>query len=132
MPDHRSFAVDAAHIAHQREWSTLTFGPGFRRDGVIDHIRKELVEIEEAYTEAGRLSEWVDVIILAIDGAWRCGADPQAILDAIRDKQAINESRVWPDWRTAPRDRAIEHDRSHDDIETAGSSSGRITPITGP
>ena len=31
---------------------------------------------------------------------------------AIVAKQARNEARTWPDWRTAPLDRAIEHDRS--------------------
>jgi hypothetical protein len=78
---------------------------------VIDHIRKELAEIEAAPDD---LSEWVDVIILAFDGAWRAGYLPQQILDAIAAKQARNEARTWPDWRTAPADQAIEHDRSAD------------------
>ena len=40
--------IDAEHLAHQREWSTATFGPGSRTLGVIDHIRKELDEIAAA------------------------------------------------------------------------------------
>jgi hypothetical protein len=28
------------------------------------------------------------------------------------DKQDKNERRTWPDWRTAPADRAIEHNRA--------------------
>lgn len=100
--------IDANHIAHQREWSTNTFGPGLRTEGVLDHIAKELNEIREAPTD---LSEWVDVIILAFDGAQRTGADPQAIIDTIKAKQAKNEARNWPDWRTAPADKAIEHVR---------------------
>lgn len=99
--------IDAAHLAHQREWSTRTFGPGVRL-GVLDHIRKELHEVQRDPTE---LEEWVDVIILAFDGAWRAGHEPQAIINGIKEKQARNEERQWPDWRTADRDKAIEHVR---------------------
>lgn len=101
--------IDADHLAHQREWSRETFGPGSRTLGVLDHIRKELAEIEADPTD---LAEWVDVIILAFDGAWRAGWEPQQIIDAIKAKQARNEARTWPDWRTADPDKAIEHDRS--------------------
>lgn len=100
--------IDAAHIAHQREWSIATFGPGARTAGVIDHITKELAEIRGAPND---LSEWADVIILALDGAQRTGAEPQAIIDAIKAKQARNEARNWPDWRTADPNKAIEHAR---------------------
>ena len=101
--------IDARHLAHQREWSLATFGPGTRLHGVLDHITKELDEIRADPTDVG---EWVDVIILAFDGAWRAGWEPQEILDAIKAKQARNEARTWPDWRTASPDRAIEHDRT--------------------
>ena len=104
--------IDAAHLAHQREWSEATFGPGSRLHGVLDHIRKELGEIEADPTD---LSEWVDVIILAFDGAWRAGWEPQEIINAIKAKQAKNEARTWPDWRTMSADQAIEHDRSGED-----------------
>ena len=96
------------HIKQQRLWSELTFGPGDRVQGVIDHIRKELVEIEAASDD---LSEWVDVIILALDGAWRAGHTPEAIAYAIAMKQTKNETRKWPDWRTAEPGKAIEHIR---------------------
>lgn len=113
-PDVKPFAVDAAHLSHQRDWSRRTFGPGSREAGVIDHIRKELLEIETAESGEDKLAEWVDVVILALDGAWRCGGNPQQILDAVHAKQARNEARVWPDWRTMSADKAIEHDRSAD------------------
>lgn len=103
--------IDAAHLTRQREWSKATFGPGKRTLGVIDHIRKELAEVEADPTD---LSEWVDIIILAFDGAWRHGGKPQQIIDAIVAKQARNEARTWPDWRTASPDHAIEHDRAGD------------------
>ncbi len=100
-----------AHLERQRAFSERTFGPGARTKGVIDHIRKELAEIEADPTD---IMEWVDVIILAFDGAWRAGWEPFDIADAILEKQIKNEQRVWPDWRTADPDKAIEHDRSRD------------------
>lgn len=103
--------IDATHLERQRQWSRETFGPGKRTHGVLDHIRKELAEIE---ADPDDLGEWVDVIILAFDGAWRHGWEPQQIIDAIKAKQAKNEAREWPDWRTMSEDVAIEHDRSKD------------------
>lgn len=98
-----------AHLFDQREWSGRTFGPGDRAAGVIDHIRKELCEIEAA---PGDLSEWIDVVILALDGAWRAGYSPDQIIAQLRAKHAKNKARSWPDWRTAEPGKAIEHDRS--------------------
>lgn len=106
-----------AHLARQREWSGNTFGPGPRTAGVIDHIRKELREIE---ADPSDITEWIDVVILALDGAWRAGYQPQEIIDAMVAKQTRNEGRNWPDWRTMSPDKAIEHDRSG---ETAALSS---------
>ena len=97
-----------AHLVRQRTWSEKTFGPGDRSKGVIDHIRKELREIEAA---PGDLEEWIDVILLAFDGAWRSGHSPVAIVSGIVAKQKKNEGRDWPDWRTLSTDVAIEHRR---------------------
>ena len=102
-------AIDAPHLERQRAFSLRTFGPGARPAGVLDHIRKELAEIEAAPADLG---EWVDVAILAFDGALRAGHAPQAIIAAVVAKQARNEARTWPDWRTADPDKAIEHDRT--------------------
>jgi dATP/dGTP pyrophosphohydrolase len=102
-------AIDVEHLTRQREWSRATFGPGRRTGGVIDHIRKELAEIEADPTELG---EWVDVIILGFDGAWRAGWEPHQIIAAIKAKQATNETRTWPDWRTRSESVAIEHDKA--------------------
>lgn len=98
-----------SHLHRQAAFSAGTFGPGARLRGVTDHIKKELVEVVES---GGALAEWVDVIILACDGAWRSGATPEQIAQAIVDKQTRNESRTWPDWRAADPNKAIEHDRS--------------------
>lgn len=97
-----------AHLYRQRAFSRETFGPGQRTQGVLDHIRKELIEIEASPADLG---EWVDVILLALDGAWRAGFDPARIALAIATKQIRNEGRRWPDWRTAEPGKAIEHVR---------------------
>jgi len=107
------------HLIRQMAFSHATFGPGERTAGVIDHIRKELKEVEQANGES---SEWVDVVILALDGLTRRLAyvnggrgDPEAVADIackmIIGKQARNEARDWPDWRTAEKGKAIEHVR---------------------
>ncbi len=101
-----------AHLRRQREFSAVTFGPGPRLKGVVAHIRKELHEIE---AKPNDLDEWVDVVLLALDGAWRAGHGPEVIAAAIAAKQARNEARTWPDWRTASDDQPIEHDRTKDD-----------------
>jgi hypothetical protein len=113
----------AAHLARQRAFSEKTFGPGVRTKGVVDHIRKELAEIE---ADPFDISEWIDVVILALDGAWRAGYSPTQIIEAIVAKQAKNEGRIWPDWRTMPGDQAIEHDRTAEPAAepTAGLYTG--------
>jgi hypothetical protein len=107
-----------AHLHRQRAFSEQTFGPGPRVAGVIDHIRKELVEIEATPSD---ISEWIDVVLLALDGAWRAGHSPEEIAAALEAKQTRNEGRRWPDWRTQDPNKGIEHDRSSDapcDVET--------------
>jgi hypothetical protein len=99
-----------AHLERQAKFSRHTFGPGRRTQGVSDHIRKELLEIEAAPDD---LEEWIDVVILAIDGAWRTGASPDQIIATLAAKQAKNEARNWPDWRTADPNKAIEHTKEH-------------------
>ncbi|MHB1642040.1 MAG: dATP/dGTP pyrophosphohydrolase domain-containing protein [Acidithiobacillus sp.] len=100
------------HLHRQRDFSLRTFGPGERTAGVLDHIRKELIEIE---ADPKDITEWVDVVLLAMDGAWRAGHTPKEIAKAITDKQSHNESRQWPDWRTAEPGKAIEHVRQKTD-----------------
>jgi len=99
-----------SHIYRQRAFSKGAFGPGDRKQGVIDHIRKELIEVEKAPDGSfEQLFEWVDIILLALDGAWRSGRNPEEIVHALSVKQGRNEDRTWPDWRTAPKGKAIEH-----------------------
>lgn len=108
------------HLLRQMAFSHATFGPGTRTKGVCDHIEKE---IEEVFDSGGSSDEWVDVVILALDGLTRqlayCNGgrnDPHQVAETackmIVGKQSRNEARDWPDWRTAPEGKAIEHIRS--------------------
>jgi len=98
-----------AHLHRQRRFSERTFGPGTRTNGVLDHIRKELREIEQDPTD---LEEWIDVVLLALDGAWRAGNEPEAVAKMLDAKMTKNEARQYPDWRTVGQDKAIEHIRT--------------------
>lgn len=95
-----------AHLERQRVFSLRTFGPGPRTQGVLHHIRSELREIARAPAD---LEEWIDVVLLACDGAWRAGYTPHQIAEALAAKLAKNEARSWPDWRTQPSNQAIHH-----------------------
>jgi Protein of unknown function (DUF550) len=101
------------YLCRQRRFSEKTFGPGDRAQGVIDHIRKELIEIE---TDPRDLKEWIDVVTLALDGAWRAGYSPEQIIHQLDATLVRNENRKWPDWRTMPKDKAIEHDRTTESV----------------
>lgn len=79
------------YYVHQIEWSRQTFGPGLRTGGVIDHIRKELKEIEANPKD---LLEWAE-----------------DLMPKLMEKQAKNMARTWPDWRTMNENSAIEHVR---------------------
>jgi len=102
------------HLLRQLNWSRGTLGPGTRREGLIDHITKELQEIREG---DGDPKEWIDIIILGFDGLLRqlksdglsheyAAKYACSLLD---EKQTKNENRKWPDWRTANPRKAIEH-----------------------
>jgi hypothetical protein len=122
----REFPFDfLAHIRRHIDFSERTFGPGPRAAGVVDHIRKELREIEAAPHD---LEEWIDVLMLALDGAWRSGATPEQIVAQLVAKQTKNEGRKWPDWRTATPGKAIEHDRSGEQAEHFAAANKMIQP----
>lgn len=116
MPDFES------HLTRQIAFSRATFGPDERTAGVTDHIRKELQEVARALRADQRAREWVDVVILGLDGLWRAvqanevwltsDEVAQIAVGLIVEKQGRNELRDWPDWRTADPNKAIEHDRS--------------------
>lgn len=98
----------ATFLEEQLAFSTRTFGPGPRTASTLGHIRKELAEVEAAPQD---VLEWVDIMICAFDGALREGHTPEAIVQGLQNKQAINKKRRWPDWRKLPLDAVIEHIR---------------------
>lgn len=92
-------------LRQQEEWSQRTFGPGQRTIGITKHIAKELAEIQN---DPEDLSEWIDVIILALDGYWRHGGTADTIERDLVTKQQKNFTRRYP--RTEE-DEPSEHDR---------------------
>ena len=79
-------------LKEQKEWSQKTFGEGKQTEKICKHIIKELDEVRENPDD---LMEWVDVILLSLDGAWRAGYSPIEITQAILEKQHINRDREW-------------------------------------
>ena len=80
------------YIDNQIEWSKKTFGNGRRTIGILKHIMSELNEVADNPDD---LEEWIDVIILAIDGAWRHGYTAKNIIECLEKKQAINFRRKY-------------------------------------
>ena len=79
-------------LTNKNKWSLETFGEGQRAEGICKHIESELEEIRETPED---LMEWIDVILLAFDGAFRAGYDAQEVVDALVEKQFINTKRKW-------------------------------------
>lgn len=94
----------ADYVFAHKLWSEKNFGTGKRTEGLCKHIESELAEIRENPTD---LKEWVDVIILAIDGAWRAGYTEYQIEDELIRKQEENFDRKWP--KSVSEDEPIEH-----------------------
>ncbi|CAI3795687.1 DUF550 domain-containing protein [Rheinheimera sp. MM224] len=108
-----------AHLVRQIAFSQKAFGPGLRTGGILDHIAKELKEVAEKPHD---LSEWIDVAMLALDGAWRHAIRDgvsdeeiaEQVVDTLQAKLVKNEKRDWPDWRLLGEDKAIEHKRDQE------------------
>lgn len=102
------------YVTKQRNWSERTFGVAAYTDHerLTAHIKKELAEIQRSPCDC---EEWIDVIILAIEGAWRMGHSPMTIASTLQLKQEKNFARQWviPTDPTLP----IEHNR-YDERET--------------
>lgn len=79
-------------LIEKNNWSINTFGHGQRTEGVIKHIEQELEEVRENPED---LMEWIDVILLAFDGAFRSGHTASEIVIALETKQQINTERTW-------------------------------------
>jgi hypothetical protein len=88
----------------QSTWSADTFGPGRRTIGICEHIKKELAEIQ---ADPDDVREWIDVLILALDGYWRHGGKTEELAEMLEAKQRVNFERAWP--AVQPEDHPTEH-----------------------
>lgn len=119
-------------FANKAVWSLSTFGPGVRTRGITEHIRRELTEIE---ADPNDVMEWVDVVLLAMDGFWRAWMGrhiaehnragraetwehfsqevaehvADVFLQWLIDKDGANRFRKWPP--PGPEDQPTEHVR---------------------
>lgn len=96
-------------LERQKTFSLKAFGPHGRAIGILNHVKKEIKEIEADPTDP---MEWIDVVLLSLDRLWRMGKTPAEIASLLDAKLTKNENREWPDWRTMSENDAIEHDRS--------------------
>jgi hypothetical protein len=110
----RSIFDLVTHIYNQREHSLKTFGPmdgGQTVQGILKHIEKEVEEIRK---DPSDLEEYIDVMILAMDAAYRSGFTPEQIAEMLMKKQLKNEARQWPDWREVDLSQPLEHIRTEE------------------
>lgn len=85
-------------------WALEKF-PSQSAESVCRHIEKELIEIRKDENDP---MEWIDVIMLAMEGFCMTGGSPHETFEALREKHAINLLRTWQ----APNgDDPIEHVR---------------------
>lgn len=96
----------SGYIEKTANFSAKTFGNGYRTTGICEHIRQELEEIRENPND---LFEWVDVIILALDGATNRGFTPKQITEALEVKLAVNICRNWPSIAEQEEGKPINH-----------------------
>jgi hypothetical protein len=97
-------------VESHRNWSYATFGTGPQTIGLMRHIEKELDEIRENPND---LSEWVDVMLLALDGYLRHGGTVENVLRDMQAKQEKNFARRWVP--STGESTPVEHDRSLDE-----------------
>lgn len=101
------------YVNRHFNWSFRTFGTAPNTESICTHIQKE---VEEVRKNPNDLEEWIDIIILGLDGALRCQGMGKLVaddlVDALEAKLQKNIQRKWiiPTDPTQP----IEHDRTED------------------
>ena len=99
-----------AMVERHRSWTYANFGTGRQTLGLTRHIEKELEEIRENPDD---LSEWIDVMLLALDGYLRHGGTVETLLRDMQAKQDKNFARQW--LPGTDESTPVEHDRSLDE-----------------
>lgn len=132
----------ARFLRNQQKWSTETFGPytEARTQGILDHARKE---IEEIAAEPNDVEEWIDLMILAIDGALAAATlrypaghyQAEKAVDLVewtRDqKMEKNIRRNWPAQADQVPGLAVEH-ISDDEEEAEYERRNGLIPTSTP
>jgi hypothetical protein len=93
----------------QEAFSEATF-PGITPLAVARHLRSEADELIASPTD--RL-EWVDALLLSIDGARRAGMTCDELLALAFRKIEINRQRQWP--AVVDVNESVEHIRNPED-----------------
>lgn len=105
------------YVKKHNFWSRNSFGVHSDPRGLIKHIIKECDEVLEDPTDG---EEWVDIIILAIDGFNRCANEAtcdNALEYVLQVKQQKNMTRSWP--KNADPGEPVEHIRTGEEKEIA-------------
>lgn len=115
QPSHTATMTFKDYLIRHVAWGYEMFGTpadGRGPKGPLDHLKKEIKEIEaDPYDQ----KEWIDAIILSIDGYIRAGGNIDGVLYDLFVKQEKNFTRKWPDWRLQHPDKAVEHVRGIND-----------------
>jgi len=104
-------------VNRQRTWSTTQFGESVDLPRILNHITEATGDVEK---EPARLHNWIDIVLLAMDGAWRAGHSPKEVVQAIQDVQVRNIMRDWQNPGDLPIGEPIKHIRSQAERITAG------------
>lgn len=119
----------ASFMGRAAEWSDRVFGEGPRTQRLCNYIRRELAEVEANPMDA---VEWVDVIMLAMDGfrrvyqAQSSGGSPEeaasCLMEELDSKLAACELREWniPESEDDP----VEHVRNSPIPSSSSGSCG--------
>lgn len=73
--------------------SRKQFGEGKRTGSLTKKISQEL---EEVIAQPDDLEEWVDILILAMDGYWRHGGTSEWLLHDLHNKLCVVAERTYP------------------------------------
>jgi hypothetical protein len=87
------------YIAEHAAWSKRTFGGDVRQAAILSSILAEIDEVRGAPTSDQALQAWVDIARHALDGAWRSGHTPFAVMQALVTAQTMDVTRRYPPLR---------------------------------
>ena len=95
-------------VLRHKNWADKTFGINRGVLGRIKHIEKELIELKN---NPNGPEEWIDILMLTLDGLGLIGLSPENILEELYSKLEKCKNRKWPDWKSADPNKPIEHIR---------------------